>query len=69
MAAKYAGRATFAKIDCTEGANKELASKMGIRATPMFLVYKDGEVEAVTAGVAMDKLEAAVEATVKAVAK
>ena len=43
IAPDYAGRATIAKLNIEDAANKDIAVKFGIRSIPTLLLFKDGK--------------------------
>ena len=43
IAPDYAGRATIAKLNIEDDANKSVAVKFGIRSIPTLLLFKDGK--------------------------
>jgi len=56
LAEKYGQQALFTKVNAgSDGA--EVAKRLGVRALPMFLIYKGGEVVGVSAGANIDKVE------------
>jgi len=62
LAADYASRVPFFKLDVGSGPGKAWADARGARATPLYLVFRDGAVAEVAAGTDMDRVEAAIAA-------
>lgn len=55
LAAKYESKVLFAKHNVST--DPETPRSLGVRAMPMFIIYKGGEVSGVVAGTNIDKVE------------
>lgn len=57
LAKEYAGKMTFAKLNCDE--NPDVASKCQVRGTPTIVIYRDGrQLDSILGGIPKVQLKA-----------
>jgi len=64
LAREYAGKITFAKLNCDE--NPDVASKCQIKGTPTLMIYRDGEqIDSIIGGIPKVQLQAKLDSLLK----